>query len=500
MHLNLRLARSIAAGVMIALCAPAAMAYDRDRLLAGHLLRRAGFGPSPADMKLILKKGTTAWIDQQLNPSRIDDSVAEAKLPKQPKRMDRESRGWIVRWYSRMVYSRRQLLEKMTLTWHEHFAASIQKVYDGRFMHNYEEMLRRNALGSFRQMIVDVTRDNAVLVFLDNDPNNGQAYDDEGNPIPPNENYARELLQLFTMGPVRLNMNGTPVVGSDGQPLPNYTETDVRNLARALTGWDADWSKAGPSIFYPSEHDPNDKVVFGTTIAGRTGDDGALEVEDVADLIMRQPSTAPFIAKELIQRLATETPTPGYVERVATVFKTTNGDLKATVRAIFTDQEFTSDAVVRTQFKTPIEQFVGTVRALEGQTQGNTLFDVTGDAKHRLYYPPSVFSFFRPGQKRTLVNTALAIKRDSGGDELTNGYVNNKHDRDTSFDARQLIRKYKLRTPEQAVDYLSDALLAGELRPEVRQIVVDYMDGSVDEVKFRGAAWLIVCSPEFQRN
>ncbi len=475
--------------------------FDRTRMLAGHLLRRAGFGPSPKDIKAVLKRGLSGWIDWQLNPDKIDDSVSQAALPPPPRERDaRDDRPWMRRWYTRMVTSRRQLLEKMTLVWHEHFAVSDAKVYDGRFMNHYEETLRRNALGSFRQMLVDVTRDDAMLVWLDNDPNNGQAFDDAGNQIPPNENYARELLQLFAVGPVQLHMDGTPILDAQGAPLPNYSETDVREIARAVTGWDADWEHAGAARFYPSEHDPNDKTVMGTVIHGRLGDDGAREIEDVADVIMRHPSTAPFIARELVLRIATETPSPGYVERVATVFRTTNGDLKATVRAILVDPEFTSDAVIRTQFKTPIEAFVGAIRALEGTTQGNSFIDWTRDAKHLIYYPPSVFSFFRPGQKRSLVNTALAITRDSAGDELTNGHTDSDGYRDTAFDARRLIRKYKLRTPDQAVDYLAGALLADDLRPEVRQIVVAYMDGRVDETKFRGAAWLIVCSPDFQRN
>jgi uncharacterized protein (DUF1800 family) len=480
--------------------APAGRAYDQTRLLAGHLLRRAGFGPSPTDMKDVLKVGPTAWIEKQLQPSRIDDSVAEAKLPREPDREhERYADEWLRRWYTRIVYSRRQLQEKMTLVWHQHFATSNAKVRDGLFMHNQEEMLRRNALGSFRQMLVDVTVDNAMLVWLDNDPNNGQAYDDQGNPIPPNENYAREFLQLFALGPVRLRMDGTPVLDAQGQPVPNYTETDVREVARAFTGWSAEYRRARASVFYPSEHDPHDKTILGTRVVGREGPDGALEVQDVVDVVLSQQSVAPFIAKELIQQLATETPTPGYVERVATAFKNSNYDIRSAVRAIFTDAEFSSDAVVRSQFKTPVEHFAGVVRALGGKTQGASFLYWLERARHELYYPPSVFAFYRPGQKRTLVNTALALVRDSIGDELTNGYVD-RNGRDTAFDARKLIKKNRLKTPEQAVDFLCDALLAAPMTPAARQIVVGYMEGRVDETKFRGAVWLIVCSPDFQRN
>jgi uncharacterized protein (DUF1800 family) len=479
---------------------PAGRDYDQTRLLAGHLLRRAGFGPSPADMKAVLKMGPAKWIEKQLEPSRIDDSVAEAKLPPEPKReRERYSDDWLRRWYTRIVYSRRQLLEKMTLVWHQHFATSNAKVRDMLFMRNQEEMLRRNALGSFRQMLVDVTVDNAMLVWLDNDPNNGQAFDDQGNPIPPNENYAREFLQLFALGPIQLRMDGTPVVDAQGQPVPTYTETDVREVARAFTGWSADYRRARAAVFYPSEHDPHDKTILGTRVIGRSGPDGAREVEDVVDIVLRNSSVAPFIAKELIQQLATETPTPAYVERVATAFKNSNYDIRAAVRAILVDPEFTSDAVVRSQFKTPVEHFAGVVRALGGKTQGESFLYWLEQARQQLYYPPSVFAFYRPGQKRTLVNTALALVRDSIGDDLTNGYTH-RGGRDTAFDAQKLIKNNRLRTPEQAVDFLADALLVAPMTPAARQIVVGYMEGRVDETKLRGAAWLIVCSPDFQRN
>lgn len=478
---------------------PLPPAYTPERLRAAHLLRRASFGPTRSDIRLVAQIGETAWIDWQLQPALIDDSFCESQLPtfmpdeNYAAELSRE-------WYTRMVYSRRQLLERMTLFWHEHFATSASKVFMGRFMRNQEYLFRRNALGSFRQMIIDVSKDNAMLMWLDNDPNSGTALDENGDPIPPNENYARELMQVFTIGSVRLNMNGSVVRDGQGNPLPNYTETDVRALARALTGWNVDWENEGPGYFYPDEHDATNKVVMGTTIVGRPGAEGALELDAVADMLMAHPSMPPFIAKEMIQKFATETPTPGYIQRVATVFQQSNGDVAATLRAVLTDTEFYSAAVMRTQYRTPIEQFVHVVRALDGTTQGNSFVDWTEAAHHQLYYPPSVFSFYRPGLKRSLVNTALAITRDSVADELTNGWTDPDGYRDTAFDADALIQRYWLTTPELCVDYLIDALIAAPVRKSTRGIALDSMEGQVNATKFRGAAWLIICSPEFQQG
>jgi uncharacterized protein (DUF1800 family) len=472
--------------------AKTAAPYDDERLLAGHLLRRIGFGPNAADMKRVLQIGAVAYVDEQLNPSRIDDSAAEAKYYPQTRDMFEDDER-IRRWYTRMVFSRRQLLEKMTLLWHEHFATSNAKVGLAHFMQAQEDMLRANALGDFRTLLIEITRDKAMLYWLDNNYNSGTSTDEEGNPVPPNENYARELLQLFSTGTDMLEPDGTPVLGPDNRPVPAYTEDDVKAVARALTGWYASYRQRGPAKFDPSIHDSSNKTILGETVVGRSGTDGAREVEDVVDVIMRHPSTAPFISKMLIQKLATETPSPGYVSRVASVFGT-RGDIRSVVRAIFRDAEFTSEAVVRSQYKTPIEQFVGAVRALNGKTRGEALLEWCREAHHLVYYPPSVFSFYRPGQKGALVNTAQATIRDHILDHLVVGEY------DTSFDARKLMRKNRIDTPEEAVDFLSDALLAAPLDPDVRARIVEYMDGRVDEEKFRGAAWLVMVSPDFQRN
>ena len=475
--------------------AKAARRYDEQRLLAGHLLRRIGFGPNAQEMAAVLRLGHQAYVEQQLDPKSINDSAAEGRLQGNLRRYDDYNR--LRNWYLRMIFSRRQLQEKMTLIWHEHFSTSNAKVGYARLMGLHEDLLRRHALGSFRQLLADMTRDQAMLVWLDNDYNSGTETDDEGNVIPPNENYARELLQLFSLGTQKLNMDGTPVLGPDGLGVPNYTEDDVKEVARALTGWRTGNYRSGTkSRFAAYAHDAGDKSILGETLAGRRDKDGAREVEDVVDILMRHPSTAPFISKILIQKLATETPSPAYVQRVATVFKQTTGDITSTVRAILFDSEFTSPGVVRSQFKTPIEYFVGAIRGLGAETDGYAMVGWGYRSKHLVYYPPSVFSFYRPGQKSDLVNTALATIRDVAADEL----VSEDGRADVYFDVRDFVRRNNIETPEQAVDALTDMLLAGPLQAEVRDEIIAYFDGQVTDEKLRGAIWLIICSPDYQRN
>jgi uncharacterized protein (DUF1800 family) len=451
-------------------------------------------------MRDVLAMGREAYIERQLDPSSIDDSAAETRFyPVPDPYVNDFGYSWTARWLTRMTYSRRQLLEKMTLVWHEHFPVSIGKIGNGKPMHDYEETLRRNALGSFRQMLVDVTRENAMLLYLDN-AYNFFYFDDDGDPVPPNENYARELLQLFSLGTQRLNMDGTPVLGGDGQPLSNYTEADVREIARALTGWYLDdFDTWAPSKFAPPFHDPGRKTYLGVTSPGRSGADGAHEVDDVVDAIMRHPSTAPYISKILIQKLATETPTPGYVARVATVFRTTDGDLKATVRAIFADPEFTSDAVVRSQFKEPLETFVGQVRALDGDTEGLSLY-VWSYFGHQLpFFPPSVFSFYRPGQKGSLVTASQVAVLDLWADDFVDTYTDPSFT-DARFDAAAAIRDNGLTKPKKAVKFLGDRLLAAPIDDATRKALVDYIGPRVTEEKLRGAAWLLITSPDYQLN
>ena len=474
------------------------VAYDQRRLLAGHVTRRLGFGPTPAELDAIASTGIEAWIDAQLSPASIDDSAAEARFVPIP--TDIGDSAWPRRWLTRMIYSRRQLQEKMTLVWHEHFANSVSKVGDYKAMNAQEEMFRRNCLGSFRTMLADVTVDVAMLVYLDNNYNMGRDYD--GSYVVPNENYARELLQLFALGTDRLNLDGTPVLGEDGLPEPAYSERDVREVARALTGWYAYYTDPGGYVgpfFDPAIHDPRPKSVMGATLPGRDGEDGGNEVFDVVDLLMTNPTMAPFVSKSLIVKLATETPTPGYVARVATVFRDSDGDLGATVRAIATDPEFISAAVVRTGYKTPLEHYVGQMRALGVTTHGVEMLSWTSYTGHQPFAPPSVFSFYRPGQKGSLVTASQVAFFDTFADALLDGFSDELAD--VSFDARALMAEHRIRRPRKAVDFLADRLLAAPLDPRVRAVILRYLGrGRVSEEKFRGAAWLIITSPDYQLN
>ena len=495
--------------VAILLAVPASAESPREQYLrAGHLLRHLGFGPNRREIHAVLRLGEAAYIEQQLDPPSIDDRIGERRFTAEPTATD-DGQVWQYRWLTRMAYSRRQLLEKMTLLWHEHFATSNNKVGAIALMRDQEQLLRAHALGNLRDLLVGITRDNAMLFYLDNGYNDGQATDDDGNPIPPNENFARELLQLFSLGVHQLNMDGSLVLDAHGTPLPAYTEDDVKAVARAVTGWIPHYPEmtdpenpvevVPPAEFEPGLHDPGEKAVLGETIPADDTIGGAFDVERVVEILMHQPTMAPFISKILIQKLATETPTPGYIERVATVFAASDGDLRAVVRAVLTDPELGSAAVVRSQYKTPIEHLVGALRGLDARGGGRTLYFWTMLSGHLVYYPPSVFSFYRPGQKASLVNAAYVATRDAASDIIANGYVDDFYD--ASWDAPGMIRRYRLtRRPALAVELLARELLAAPLSASTRQVLLDYLGPRVSEQGLRGAAWLLLCSPEYQVN
>jgi uncharacterized protein (DUF1800 family) len=463
------------------------------RLHAGHLLRHIGFGPTPSEVNRVVSVGTTRWVDMQL--ARRGTAGCGA-LPRVDARNKYNDWDRLKRWYARLVCADSQLNEKMTLIWHELFATTNDTVGVAFLMEKQEAMLRANALTNFRTLLLNIVTDQAMMIMLDNDPNSGTLEDDDGNPILPNRNFAREFLQLFTLGPVLLNMDGTPILDGQGIPLPTYTEDDINDVARALTGWEVDWRKDRflKSYFVPDDHHVGPRNIMGVSLPGRSGKAGATEVRDVVDVLMKHPNMAPFISKYLIQKLATERPSPAYVQRVAEVFKRYKGDLKKTARAILIDPDFYADANLRAGYKEPIEHFVGAARALGATTDGAAFIDWTYLTKQLLYYPPSVFSFYPPGQKRQLVNTATVTYRDRGADELAAAWWSVK------WDAEAIINKNKLTTPELAVTWLEGALLVGPMQPDVRQRIVDYFEGGVSKTKFRGAVWLFMTSPDFQRQ
>ena len=286
------------------------------RRQAAHLSRRAGFGPTPQEVDALAGLGMQHAVDSFLHPS-----VPELDFPDVPDGMfDPKTRvsapqNW---WLDRMLRTRRPLVEKMTLFWHGHFATSYTKV-PTYLMVAQINLFRSQALGNFRTLLLSVARDPAMLIWLDN-RSNVAAH--------PNENFAREVMELFALG------------------LGNYSEDDVKDAARAFTGWTVDTH--GAAVYKENLHDAGIK-----TILGRTGPFGS---EDVVNLIVAQPVHQRFICRKLLEYFVYSDP--------AQVYAISGYDLARTVGTVLRSNVFNSSRAYRALPKSPIEFTIGILRYL----------------------------------------------------------------------------------------------------------------------------------------
>ena len=349
-----------------------------------HALNRLTFGPRPGDVDRVQRTGLSEWIDQQLNPRRLDDAALERRLPQPPaeaprfdspqeaRRAARDAIGDLASAkLLRAAYSERQLEEVLVDFWFNHFNVFAGKGRTAIYLPEYErEAIRPFVLGRFRDLLGATAQHPAMLFYLDNwlsvDPDaaarqTGRRPAAASQPAPQrrrkglNENYARELLELHTLG-------------VDG----GYSQKDVVDVARAFTGWTIGpegLPRRSTPTQAPAEagfrfaralHDDGAKVVLGETIkAGGGVEDG----ERVLDIVARHPSTARHIATKLARRFVSDEPPEALVARAAARFRETDGDLREVVRAIVTSPEFFAAEARNAKVKTPLEFVVSAVRA-----------------------------------------------------------------------------------------------------------------------------------------
>ena len=291
---------------------------------AAHLLRRAGFGGTAAEIDASAALGTAGAVDALLHPARPDAAFADypdATALFDPKTRNATAQMW---WLDRMLRSDRPLVEKMTLFWHGHFATSLQKV-PANLMVGQIDLFRGRALGHFHDLLLAVSRDPAMLVWLDNRYN---------NKTHPNENYAREVMELFSLG------------------LGNYTEDDVKNAARAFTGWTLD--KNLSFVFKPGQHDDGPKTFLGRT--------GTFDGGDIVSIIVSQPIHQRFICRKLLEFFVYSDPEPELVDALARTYALSGYDIARTVGTMLRSNVFYSPRAYRAIPKSPIEFVVGTLR------------------------------------------------------------------------------------------------------------------------------------------
>ncbi len=472
---------------------------------AAHLLRRMGFGGSPDEINSLASKGRDGAVDYLLNYQSIDNSEMERILAEsfefptsddQKLLNQREISTW---WITRMVYTKRPFEEKLTLFWHHHFATALSKVKDF-LMYVQNLTLRQYALSRFDELVLKVSQDPAMLIWLDGVVNVKGA---------PNENFARELQELFTLGIKDV------VTGAE-----NYTEQDVKEIARAFTGWEFKKKKdtsiyTYESVVDASQHDNTAKTIYGQT-ANFSG-------EDVITIIANRRPTGRYLVYKLFNFFVypldlNSSADKALIDKFADVYFSTNHSMKELLRAIFTSDEFFSNRARFALIKTPIELVVGAVRMLQATYKPGTqekgdreqqLFRRAGYMGMELYNPPDVNGW---DLHLGWVSTATMLERFNFANMLITERPKEKAVDSVSVSLEQLKANTKpsvkktvskfleilgpLEVSSSAVKQLRKYLTLDDQGNAVAWVVTD----DVVDKKVRGLVHQIMCLPEFNLN
>jgi uncharacterized protein (DUF1800 family) len=499
-----------------------------------HVLQRLTYGPRPGDVARVKTIGLAAWLERQLDPGRLDDAAVEgalsalptltmsiADLQREYPRPDAETQRKLASGdmsprqmreqypperrparivaelqaarMLRAVASERQLQEVMVDFWFNHFNVFAAKGEVRWYLTAYErDVIRPHALGRFPDLLRATARHPAMLFYLDNwlstrpgfAPRGGP---NAGRPAGLNENYARELMELHTLG-------------VDG----GYTQADVTEVARAFTGWTIDRPRQDARfVFRPATHDLGDKRVLGRSIRGGGERDG----DQVLDLLAAHPATARFIAGKVVRRFVSDEPPPALVERVAAAYRDTGGDVRAMLRVVFASPEFRAPAAAGAKIKKPSEFVASAVRAVGATTDARgavALARAAAEIGEGFYeaapptgYPDRAEAWVNPGTLLARMNFALS---------LAEGRVPG-----VRADLEGLVSGADRGQPEVVLQRLLAALLHGRSSEQTRAVLTaqlglpeitrltaeDRGPANTDVAKL---AALVLGSPEFQRR
>jgi uncharacterized protein (DUF1800 family) len=426
--------------------------------LAAHLLRRATFGATGDRLQQAVNDGPETTVGRLFNNTsepadfrqQIQSLAAASLATGNPKQLS----AW---WAYRMLHTPAPLLEKMTLFWHGHFATSAEKVEDAELMLEQNQLLREHALGDFASLLLEISRDPAMLLYLDS-ATNRKAH--------PNENYAREIMELFCLG--------------EGQ----YSETDIRELARCFTGWEVRRKKFR---FNRYQHDNGDKNVLGQS--------GRLGGEDGVQIVVGQEAAATFIASKLVRYFVMDEPWPS-AELVAPLARQLRDDdmhVATTVRRILTSNLFYSTHAVARKVKSPVELVIGFLRTLEGSTNTVAMAEALDQLGQGLFYPPSVKGW---DGGRTWINSSTLLGRSN----FIRRLLENEKTRFNRGSLTEYLASIDVKTPAQLIDFLQQSLFAVPIPTAARErILAVASDGSRDQ-RFLNTVHAVCTLPEFHLN
>jgi len=486
-----------------------------------HLLRRAGFGATPAELEAYAQLGFNNAVDRLLNPDQVDDDL-DAKVA--ALNLDMSKPGVIMwLWFYRMLNTKRPLQEKMALFWHGHFATAISKVGSAELMWNQSQLFRQMGLGNFEDLVVAVSKDPAMLIWLDNRTNRKQA---------PNENYGRELMELFTLG------------------IGNYTELDVRAAARAFTGWNMKVTQRQPNgkriaaaefFFNARQHDDGQKTFLGQT--------GNWNGDDIIRIILAKPASAQFIVGKMFSFFVWDNPDAATLQPFVDVYTKSHYDLRATMQAILRSPQFSSEQAYRAKIKSPAEAVVEMMKQLGVTVPPPRVVVSTTLQGQQLFNPPNVggwtsglgwistnsllerYNFANAlltGQGEGSIAAALKnyeAQRGGGttqsgaalaavsGASQANGQTRMTGRPAYAVNPATLLAGKDLSTPESVVDACLGLFLDGDVAASIRTALVSYLklgadgkpgtftlnDQTMDD-KVRGVLHLTMTAPTYQLN
>ncbi|MGV6815635.1 MAG: DUF1800 family protein [Thiotrichales bacterium] len=478
---------------------------------ASRFLSQATFGANKPDIDYLYETSQNYehWIDEQIALPPSLHSVI-------PHRPSRDGRFDV--WWKLSVDAPDQLRQRVA------FALSQILVISDRpdiLLNNpdavigYYDLLLTHAFGNYRALLKDVTVNLAMGVYLS--LADSQKADPETG-IRPDENYAREIMQLFTIGLVELNPDGSRKI-SEGTTIPTYTQTDVEELARIFSGWKADYAGSDGSFFskpmkgYEEDHDNGEKVFLGQAVpAGLTVEE---DLDNALDIIFNHPNVGPFISRQLIQRLVTSNPSPAYVERVAAVFNDNGsgvrGDLGATIKAVLLDDEariYDENNITFGKLREPLLRATHLFRVAHGRIDEGTYWRPATDFLQAPLNAPTVFNFYFPDfspagviQDAGMVAPEFQITTTSSIATITNklyAMATGSPFASSSIDVSDFSA---LSTdPEAFLDYLDLVFMANTMSAEMKNNLKDYMNAHSsleEEVMTRDVLNLILTSAEY---
>jgi uncharacterized protein (DUF1800 family) len=417
---------------------------------ARHLLVRTGFTPSHAELQPFVGMAYDASVDRILNAAKQHKSqhplpafVTESRYTppgllqnqeeRQAQRRKQLTEGYELKrwWVWEMLTTSNPLAERMTLFWHNHFATSQQKVVRSTAMWHQHQLFRANALGSFANLVRGIVIDPAMLFYLDNANNRKDA---------PNENLARELLELFTLG--------------EASTSKAYSEADIKAAARALTGYSIE-PETGGFVFRPRIHDAGSKTIFGQT--------GNFDADGLVHLILAQAQTAQHIVTKLWLEFVSPTPNPAVIGKAADAFRQSGYDVSVALRALLLCDDFWATRNRGSLIKSPIDLLVGVARQFQFSiSEADVIINRAALFGQNLLMPPNVKGW--PGGVQWINATTLLERKRTTEQIFSIGNNMNASSLGVSFDREKFLNQYGVtieREPDAAAkSKLASAMLA----------------------------------------